>query len=251
MISWRKASTARAPASGLRSPSSSARLAGAHPRRGEEGGLPAGGAGPLGGPRLGGHLDRVGANDRRGRELQPHHAASAGRAAGRRPRSRRPWSRRRPRARRSPRPAGRRRARSRWSPSTAGTGRRSRPARRARGHRAGRRSRAPRGRGPPARRTRSPRTPSRTSRARSSAGAWSRTKRSVSGTYRGSGEPLPGSSHVVGNLVARRHQLAEALRRVAGHRPQGLWSNQVTHARRLRPGTNALLPCNRVAAGTR
>ena len=47
-------------------------LAGADPRRGEEGGLPACGAGPLRGPGLGGHLDGVGANDRRGRKLEPH-----------------------------------------------------------------------------------------------------------------------------------------------------------------------------------
>ncbi len=42
---------------------------------------------------------------------------------------------------------------------------------------------------------------------------------------------------VVGNLVARRHQLAEALRGVRGHRPQGLSNNQVAHGRRFRRAT--------------
>ena len=54
----------------------------------------------------------------------------------------------------------------------------------------------------------------------SSARAWSRMKRSVSGMYCGNAEPLPGLFDVVGNLLAGRDQLAQPLGRVEGHRPR-------------------------------
>ena len=167
-------------------------LADAHPRRREEGGLPARGARPLRGPRLGGHVDGVGANDRRRRKLQSDQrhlqpsqrddhldlvfwGLAPGLELGDASPSRLPSSEKSVesvhRRHRKTTPASSARLRAsggtlipnslRYGPASSADSIAAQA------------------------------DPNESSS--NSVGAWSRTKRSVSGMYRGSGEPLPGS----------------------------------------------------------